>query len=62
MAVIARYQVEGSTDTYPTLQQAQMIDALLNVERTYDLEGIVEALDKHFIITPRALEEKDETL
>ena len=68
MAVIARYQPEGDTHTYPTLQQAQLVEVLNSAEglflEQYRIEIIVEAIDKFFIITPRPVEEveKDETL
>ena len=68
MAVIARYQPEGDAHTYPTLQQAQLVEVLNGVEglflEQYRIEIIVEAIDKFFIITTRPVEEieKDETL
>ena len=74
MAVVARYQPEGCVETYPTLQQAQIADVLLNKGgpylESYRLKGIVEILDKHLIIYPRPVEgrveeteeEKNETL
>ena len=68
MAVITRYQPEGDAHTYPTLQQAQLVEVLNGVGdlflEQYRIETIVEAIDKFFIITPRPVEEieKDETL
>ena len=64
MAIVARYQPEGCVETYPTLQQAQIADVLLNNSgpylESYRLREIVEILDKHLIISPRPVEDKVE--
>ena len=69
MAICVLYQPEGSDHSFNTLQQAEMAEVLLG-EKTvylepYRLLAVVELLDKHFIITPRVLEEEkkaDETI
>ena len=61
MTVVARYQPEGCADTYPTLQQAQIADVLLNKGgpylESYRLKEIVEILDKHLIVSMRPVED-----
>lgn len=61
MTVVARYQPEGCADTYPTLQQAQIADVLLNKGgpyfQSYLLKEVVEILDKHLIVSMRPVED-----
>lgn len=69
MAICVLYQPEGSEHSFNTLQQAQMAEVLLGENAVYleqyRLLAVVEMLDKHFVITPRVLEEEkkaDETV
>ena len=67
MAISVRYQPEDHPKSYPTLAQAQLVEVLDKAEGIYlesfRMDAIIEAIDKHFVITPRVQEEKpDETV
>ena len=57
MAIIVRYQIEGYTNTYPTINQALIVEALGKCEgvylEQYRLEQLAATLDMYLEVKPR---------